>query len=43
MKRFDGGLTIEDGSTGRRIDLQAFGPTNANTFAQLLHAGSADS
>ena len=42
-RHLDGGLTIEDGSTGRRIDLQAFGPTNANTFARLLHAGSVDS
>lgn len=39
----DGGLTIEDEATGRRIDLQAFGPTNADAFARLLDAGSAKS
>ena len=42
-RHLDGGLTLEDGSTGRRIDLQAFGPTNAMTFARLLAAGPVDS
>jgi putative photosynthetic complex assembly protein len=32
----DGRLSLEDLSTGRRIDLGAFGPTNAAAFARLL-------
>lgn len=32
----DGRLTLEDLSNGRRIDLLAFGQTNAEAFAQLL-------
>ena len=32
----DGRLTLEDPATGQRIDLEAFGPTNAAVFAQLL-------
>ena len=32
----DGRLTLEDPRTGRRIDLQSFGPTNAGVFARLL-------
>lgn len=32
----DGRLTLEDVSTGRRIDLEAFGPTNAQAFARFL-------
>lgn len=32
----DGRLTLEDTATGRRIDLKAFGPTNAGAFARLL-------
>lgn len=32
----DGRLTLDDPSTGRRVDLEAFGPTNAGVFAQLL-------
>lgn len=39
----DGGLTLEDEATGRRINLQAFGPTNADAFARLLDAGPTDS
>ncbi len=39
----DGSLTLEDGSTGRTIDLYAFGPTNANAFARLLDDGPAGS
>ena len=35
----DGGLVIRDPSTGRRVDLGAFGPTNAGAFAQLLSKG----
>lgn len=32
----DGRLSLEDLATGRRIDLGAFGPTNAEVFARLL-------
>jgi putative photosynthetic complex assembly protein len=32
----DGALTLEDPSTGRRINLWAFGPDNARSFARLL-------
>lgn len=32
----DGRLTIEDPTTGRLIDLQAFGATNSGAFARLL-------
>ncbi|MCR5868070.1 photosynthetic complex assembly protein PuhC [Aquincola sp. J276] len=38
MARNDGRLTLEDPSTGRRIDLEAFGPTNAGVFVRLLPA-----
>jgi putative photosynthetic complex assembly protein len=34
--RADGRLTLEDPTTGRRVDLESFGPTNAAVFAQLL-------
>jgi putative photosynthetic complex assembly protein len=38
----DGKLLLEDLATGRRIDLAAFGPTNAAAFARFLAApGSA--
>lgn len=37
LTRFaDGRLTLEDPTTGRRIDLEAFGPTNAQSFARLI-------
>ncbi len=36
----NGGLSLEDPETGRRIELQAFGPTNAEAFARLLASGS---
>jgi putative photosynthetic complex assembly protein len=42
-RHIDGSLTLEDGSTGRTIDLYAFGPTNADAFARLLDAGPAGS
>lgn len=42
-RHIDGGLTLEDESTGRKIDLYAFGPTNADAFARLLDAGPAGS
>jgi putative photosynthetic complex assembly protein len=32
----DGRLSLTDPSTGRRVDLEAFGPTNAAAFARLL-------
>lgn len=34
----DGTLSLEDATIGRRIGLDAFGPTNANAFAQLFAA-----
>jgi putative photosynthetic complex assembly protein len=34
--RADGRLTLEDPATGRRVDLDSFGPTNAGVFARLL-------
>jgi len=37
----DGRLSLEDPQTGRRIDLGAFGPTNADVFARLVHASYA--
>jgi putative photosynthetic complex assembly protein len=35
-KLADGRLLLEDPSTGRRVDLEAFGSTNAQRFARLL-------
>jgi putative photosynthetic complex assembly protein len=34
--RSDGRLTLLDPATGRRIDLESFGPTNAAVFARWL-------
>jgi len=34
----DGRLTLADPSTGRIVDLDAFGPTNAEVFARLMTA-----
>jgi putative photosynthetic complex assembly protein len=34
--RADGRLTLIDPATQRRVDLEAFGPTNADVFARLL-------
>lgn len=34
--RADGRLMLADPSTGERLDLEAFGPTNAGVFARLL-------
>ena len=34
----DGRLSLEDPSTGRRIELDAFGPTNTAVFARLMGA-----
>lgn len=36
----DGRLTLMDKATGRRIDLESFGPTNAGQFARLLIVGA---
>jgi putative photosynthetic complex assembly protein len=36
MGRADGRLTLHDPATGRLIDLDAFGPLNAATFARML-------
>jgi putative photosynthetic complex assembly protein len=32
----DGQMTLADPTTGQRISLEVFGPTNAHAFAQLL-------
>jgi putative photosynthetic complex assembly protein len=37
----DGRLTLSDPATGRRIDLEVFGPTNAGAFASLWLAADA--
>lgn len=34
--RADGRLTLEDPATGRRVDLESFGPDNAAVFARML-------
>jgi putative photosynthetic complex assembly protein len=39
--RADGRLTLEDPATGRRVDLESFGPTNAGVFAEMLTARNA--
>jgi putative photosynthetic complex assembly protein len=39
----NGALSLEDPTTGRRIELEAFGPTNFEVFARLLTDGSASS
>jgi putative photosynthetic complex assembly protein len=41
MGRADGRLTLFDPSTQQRIDLEAFGPSNAAVFAGLQKAGLA--
>jgi len=38
--RTDGRLTLQDPSTGQRIDLESFGPSNAAVFAHLRLAGT---
>jgi putative photosynthetic complex assembly protein len=38
--RSDGRLTLLDPQTSKRIDLEAFGPTNASAFSALLNARS---
>jgi putative photosynthetic complex assembly protein len=37
--RTDGRMTLQDPSTGQRIDLESFGPNNAAVFASLRLAG----
>jgi putative photosynthetic complex assembly protein len=37
-QRADGSVTLEDLATHRVVDLAAFGPTNQEAFAKLLHA-----
>jgi putative photosynthetic complex assembly protein len=34
----DGRITLDDPSTGRHVDLEAFGPTNAGAFTRFLTA-----
>jgi putative photosynthetic complex assembly protein len=34
----DGRLSLDDPSTGRHVDLEVFGPTNAGAFAEILIA-----
>ena len=36
IARADGRLTLEDLATGRRVDLESFGPTNTGAFARFL-------
>ncbi|HSC65940.1 MAG TPA: photosynthetic complex assembly protein PuhC [Caldimonas sp.] len=36
----DGRLTLLDPATGRRVDLESFGPTNAGAFAHMLIAAT---
>lgn len=36
----DGRVSLEDTGTGRRIELEAFGPTNLGAFARLLDSGA---
>jgi len=38
LARSDGRLTLLDPQTGRRVDLESFGPTNAAVFARWLDA-----
>jgi putative photosynthetic complex assembly protein len=41
IARADGRLTLADPLTGRRIDLESFGPTNAAVFARWLAPAAA--
>ena len=38
--RADGRLTLFDTATGRMLDLESFGPTNAGTFFKLFNASN---
>jgi putative photosynthetic complex assembly protein len=37
----DGRLSLDDPATGRHVDLEVFGPTNAGSFAAILNASIA--
>lgn len=39
--RADGRLTLADTATGRMVDLESFGPTNAGIFFKLFNASQA--
>lgn len=43
VARADGRLTLLDPATGRRVDLESFGPTNAAAFAHMLSAAERSS
>jgi putative photosynthetic complex assembly protein len=36
----DGRLSLDDPETGRHVDLEVFGPTNAGAFADILTAST---
>jgi putative photosynthetic complex assembly protein len=36
----DGRLSLDDPETGRHVDLEVFGPTNAGAFAEILTAST---
>ncbi|NQW69053.1 MAG: photosynthetic complex assembly protein PuhC [Betaproteobacteria bacterium] len=38
--RADGRLTLSDTATGRLVDLESFGPSNASTFFKLLNGSN---
>ena len=38
--RADGRLTLSDTATGRLVDLESFGPTNASTFFKLFNVSN---
>jgi putative photosynthetic complex assembly protein len=38
--RADGRLTLSDTATGRLVDLESFGPTNASTFFKLFNGSN---
>nr|WP_316640885.1 photosynthetic complex assembly protein PuhC [uncultured Roseateles sp.] len=42
LGRADGRLTLQDPGTGRRIDLESFGPSNSAVFARLMQPQSQD-
>ncbi len=42
MRWSDGRTTLDDPSTGRWVELDAFGPDNAGAFAAILHASRGD-
>ncbi len=41
LGRADGRLTLVDPGTGRRVDLESFGPSNSAVFARLIQPTSA--